>query len=155
MTETSSKGLIEAGHFLPETATMRKSFIVSNNRPRYIQRCSLRELLIDNQEFTVIFVASCLASTKPNVHLMEKFWKDTRSKPVRRLVIQSTYHSGTAGKLPDYITEEEAATAEDAFYSEENSNLSNSVSNRIGLYPLLTSYFAGQQPPQRRSVCSS
>ncbi|CAO3648268.1 unnamed protein product [Mucor fragilis] len=146
MTETSDKGLIEAGHFLPETATMRKSFIISSKRTRYIQRYSLREILIDNQEFTVIFIASCLASTKPNVDLIEKFWKDTRSKPVRRLVIQSTHHSKTAGKLPDYITEEEASTAEDAFYSEENSNLPNSVSNRIGLYPLLTSYFAGQQP---------
>ncbi|KAL9555392.1 hypothetical protein MBANPS3_002391 [Mucor bainieri] len=146
MTETSDKGLISAGHFLPETATLRKSFIVSSKRPRYIQRHSLREVLIDNQKFTVIFIASCLTSTKPNVHLMKKFWVDTRSKPVRRLVIQSTHHNKTTGKLPDYITEEEASTAEDAFYSEENSNLSNSVSNRIGLYPLLTSYFAGQEP---------
>ncbi|KAL9555383.1 hypothetical protein MBANPS3_002382 [Mucor bainieri] len=146
MTEISDKGLIQAGHFLPETATMRKSFSISSKRSRHIKRYSLRELLIDNQQFTVIFIVSCLVSTKPNVHLMQKFWVDTRSKPVRRLVIQSTHHNKTTGKLPDYITEEEASTAEDAFYSEENSNLPNSVSNRIGLYPLLTSYFAGQEP---------
>ncbi|KAF1800127.1 FAD binding domain-containing protein, partial [Mucor lusitanicus] len=146
MTETSDKGLIQAGHFLPETATMRRSLIVSSKRPRYIQRHSLRELLINNYDFTVIFVASCLASTKPNNHLVKKFWRDTGSKPVRRIVIQSTHHSKTSGQLPDYITEEEAPTAQDAFYSEENSNLPNSVSNRVGLYPLLTSYFAGEQP---------
>ncbi|KAG1122239.1 hypothetical protein G6F42_011668 [Rhizopus arrhizus] len=146
MTETSDKGLIEAGHFLPETATLRKSYIISSKRHRCIQRYSLRELFIENHEFTVILVASCLASTKPNVHLIEKFWKDTRSKPVRRLVIQSAHHSRAMGKLPEYILEEEASTAEDAFYSEENSNLPNSVSNRVGLYPSLTSYFAGEQP---------
>lgn len=146
MTETSDKGLIEAGHFLPETATLRKSYNISTKRSRYIQRYSLRELFIENHKFTVILVASCLASTKPNVHLIEKFWKDTRSKPVRRLVIQSTHNSRAMGKLPEYILEEEASTAEDSFYSEENSNLSNSVSNRVGLYPSLTSYFAGEQP---------
>ena len=124
----TDKGLIEAGQFLPETATMQKSYIISTKRTRRTQRYSLRELLIDNQEFTAIFIASCLSSTKPNVDLIAKFWKDTRSKPVCRFVIQSTHHSKIAGKLTDYITKKEVCIAEDAFYSEETSSLPNSVS---------------------------
>lgn len=148
MNQTSDKGLIESGHFLPETSNLRKSFIISaSKRSRRIERHTLRELLIDNEKYTVIFVATCLPSTRPNSHLVEKFWKDTRPKPVRRLVIQSAHHSNFMAKLPEFVSDEEASIAEESFYSEERSDLPNSVSNRVGLYPLITSYFAGQQPP--------
>ncbi|KAI8642586.1 FAD binding domain-containing protein [Parasitella parasitica] len=145
--QESDKGLIEAGKFLPDTAPLRKSFVTSAGKgPRRIERSSLRELLIDNEKYIVIFIATCLPSTRPNLDLIKKFWIDTRSKPVRRLVIQSAYHSTYMAKLPDFVTDEEASTAEESFYSEERNNLPNSVSNLIGLYPLLSSYFAGQRP---------
>ena len=43
MNQTSDKGLIESGHFLPETSNLRKSFIISaSKRSRRIERHTLR-----------------------------------------------------------------------------------------------------------------
>ena len=148
MNHVSDKGLIEAGHFLPETGALIKSIITSNSshRTHRIERFSLRELLVANDKYTVIFVGTCLSSNIPNLHLIEKFWKDTISKPIRRLVIQSACHSNFMAKLPEYVLEEEASIAEESFYSEERIDFPNSVCNRVGLYSFLNSYFAGEHP---------
>lgn len=148
MNHVSDKGLIEAGHFLPETGALRKSIVTSNSshRTHRIERFSLRELLVANDKYTVIFVGTCLPSNIPNLHLIEKFWKDTISKPIRRLVIQSACHSNFMAKLPEYVLEEEASIAEESFYSEEQIDFPNSVCNRVGLYSFLNSYFAGEHP---------
>ncbi|CAO3647085.1 unnamed protein product [Mucor hiemalis] len=144
---TSSKGLIQPGQFFPESSTLRKSFVSKANKQRLVQRNSIHELLIGSQQHAVIFIGTCLAGSRPNEHLMEKFWKNTRSYPIRRLVIQSPWHSHLMKFFPEYITKEEEAIAENSFYCEERIDLPISLTNRVGLYPMLTSYFATQQPP--------
>ncbi|KAI9475716.1 MAG: FAD binding domain-containing protein [Benjaminiella poitrasii] len=145
----SDKGLIQAGQFLPDTGTLRKSIIIRHKAPhKKIERLTLREALIDNKSFTVAFIGTCLSGTLPNWALMEKFWKDTRvyHPYVRRLVIESAWHTRLIGRYPKYITEDEYSIAEESFYSEERIDLPISVTNRVGLYPLLSSYFASEKP---------
>lgn len=157
MNHTSDKGLIESGRFLLETGVLRRTFITSRSSDNgstgsrqhftnFIQRVSLRDILSGSNKYTAIFVGTHLSSTVPNTHLIERFWEDTRSmsSTIRRLVIQSACHSSSMTKPPDYVLSQED---EESFYSEEQIEFPNSVCNRVGLYPLLTSYFAGKQPP--------
>ena len=144
---TSSEGLIEAGTFLPPTGTFRKSYVSQKNKPRTLERKTLREIFIGNHQFTAIFIGTCPAGYKPNVHLMEKFWKDTRGYPIRRLVIQSSYHSHVMKILPNYVDKDEEAIAEASFYSEEQLDVSISLTNRVGLMSWFTSYFGDKIPP--------
>jgi hypothetical protein len=147
----SDKGLLEVGHYLPDSGTLRKSFVPaasrSKNRPRTIQRQTLREILIDNQQHAIILVGTCFAGTLPNTHLIEKFWKDTRRYPAKRIVIESAWHNHHTGHFPDYITKEEESIAEESFYSEERMDPPISVTSRVGLYNLLASYFSSGTPP--------
>lgn len=145
---TSDKGLIEAGHFLPETGNLRKGILPKSKKPhKIIQRNTLRELLIGNENYTAIFIATCFQVQLPNDDLIEKFWTSTRSYPIRRLVIQSAWHSHVMGKYPKYVLKEEEAIAEESFYCEEKLDPSNSVASRVGLFPLLKAYFASEKPP--------
>jgi hypothetical protein len=145
---TSDKGLIQIGQFLPETGTLRRSILPKSKRPhRVIQRNSLHELLLGNENYTAILVGTCFSGQLPNNYLIEKFWKETRSYPIRRLVIQSACHCHLMGKYPDYVLKEEESIAEESFYSEERIDLPISVTNRVGLFPLLNSYFASEKPP--------
>ncbi len=117
------------------------------SKQRLIQRNTIHELLIDNQNYTAIFVGTCLGGSKPNTHLMEKFWKDTRAYPVRRLIIQSAWHSHNMKIFPEYVTKDEREVAEESFYTEERMDLPISVTSRVGLLPLLNSYLASSTPP--------
>jgi hypothetical protein len=144
---TSEKGLLQVGQFLPDSGTLRKSIVPKSKLSRTIQRQSIRELLVGNEKYTAIFVGTCFSGTLPNVDLIEKFWKDTRSYPIRRLVIQSTWHSHLMKYYPNYITKEEEDIAEESFYSEERIDLPTSVTNCVGLLPLLNSLFATANPP--------
>jgi hypothetical protein len=126
---------------------LRKSHISKAHKQRFIQRNSLHELLINNEKYVAIFVGTCLSESKPNTHLMEKFWKDTRAYPIRRLVIQSTWHSHYTKIFPKYVTKDEQDIAEESFYTEERMDLPISVTSRVGLLPLLNSYLASSTPP--------
>jgi hypothetical protein len=145
----SDKSLIQVGQYLPDSGTLRKSIVPtrSKNRRRTIQRQTLREILIDNQQHTIVLVGTCFAGTLPNTHLIEKFWKDTRQYPAKRIVIESAWHNHHTGKFPDYVTKEEESIAEDSFYSEERIESPTSVTNRVGLYSWLASYFSSGTPP--------
>lgn len=144
---TSTKGLIQPGHFLPDSSTLRKSLMTKANKQRLIQRNTVHELLIDNQNYTAIFVGTCFGGTKPNNHLIEKFWNDTRAYPIRRLVIQSAWHCHNMKYFPEYITKDEESIAEASFYTEERMDNPVSITNRVGLYSLLNSYLASNTPP--------
>ncbi|KAI7900236.1 FAD binding domain-containing protein [Cokeromyces recurvatus] len=146
----SDKGLIQAGQFLPITDTLRKSIRLRHkSQCNIIQRLTLRDILIHNTSFVAVFIGTCLSSTLPNSALMEKFWKDMRAyhSKVRPIIIQSAWHNHVTGKYPDYITKEEYDLAEESFYSEEQINSPTSITQRVGLYPILSSYFASEQPP--------
>lgn len=147
---TSDKGLLQVGQFLPDSGSLRRSFVPkkSNNYPpRMIQRNTIRELLIGNEKYAAIFVGTCFSGSLPNLDLIEKFWKDTRKLPIRRFIIQSTWHSHLAKYFPDYIEKEEESIAEESFYNEEIIDLPISLTNRVGLLPLLNSLFAATKPP--------
>jgi hypothetical protein len=144
---TSGKGLIQVGQFLPDSSTLRRSIVPKSKKQRIIQRNSIRELLIGNERYTAIFVGTCFSASLPNVDLIEKFWKETRAFPIRRLVVQSAWHSHFMKNYPEYISQEEESIAEESFYSEERIDLPISVTSRVGLLPLLTSVFASTKPP--------
>lgn len=145
---TSDKGLIVPGQFLPDTGNLRRSLLPKSKRPhRVIQRNSLREVLIGNETYTAVLVATCLPRQISNNDLIEKFWTSTRPYPMRRLVIQSACHCHMMGKYPKYVSKEEEYIAEESFFSEERVDLSISVTNRVGLFPLLNAYFASENPP--------
>lgn len=146
----SDKGLIQVGQFLPDSGTLRKSIVPvvkSKSRPRTIHRQTLREILIDNQKYTIILVGTCFAGTLPSIHLIEKFWKDTRRYPVKRIVIESAWHNHLPGKFPSYVTKDEELIAQESFYSEERMDSPISVTSRVGLYSWLASYFSSGAPP--------
>jgi hypothetical protein len=144
---SSNKGLIQTGHFLPNTTTLRKGILPNRpNKQRRIERYSIRELLVGNGKYTAIFIGTCHAKMLPNLNLMEKFWIDTRIYPIRRLIIQSAWHSHNAKIYPKYVLEQEKMIAEESFYCEERIDLSNSITNRAGLLPLLNSSRRKQTP---------
>ncbi len=144
---TSSKELIQPGQFLPDSGNLRRSLMSKANKQRHIQRNIIHEILIDNKKCVAVFVGTCFSGSKPNTHLMEEFWKYTRSYPVRRLIVQSPWHSHDMKFFPEYILENERDVAEESFYCEEFMETSNSATSRVGLLPLLNSYFASSAPP--------
>ncbi|KAI8084101.1 FAD binding domain-containing protein [Gilbertella persicaria] len=146
--DTSDKGLTSVGEFVPDCGRLRKSIIPRHQKPGLIQRYTLRDLVTFVQTYSVIFIGTCLPNQTPNMDLMEKFWKKTRKYPVKRLVIQSVWHVLRAGQFPSFVDmEEEQEEAKNSFFSEERMDSSISVTNVIGLYPLISSYFATPNPP--------
>lgn len=143
---TSDKGLLQVGHFLPESSVLRKS-IVGNKKQKIIERKSLHEILVGNEQYVALYVSNRLSQSTPNTDLIERVWKDTRGYPVRRLVVQSAWHSQYGSKYPEFVTKEEESVAEEAFYSEERIDLPNSVTSLVGLLPLLNSLFASTKNP--------
>lgn len=141
---TSDKGLISAGQFLPDTSPLRKTFLKSN---KFIERKSIRELLVGNDKFVAIFIDTCYSGTKPHIEQMELFWKLTRNLPIRRFIIRSAWHCHSAGKFPSFIEKDEELIAQDSFYTEERIDLSMSVTNRILSIPFYGSIFSSNSTP--------
>ncbi|KAI8370046.1 FAD binding domain-containing protein [Choanephora cucurbitarum] len=142
---SSDKGLIKAGEFLPYCGGLRKSIIPRHEAPNTIQRYYLRDLFIRTNKYTALFLGTCPSSTSPDLSLLKKFWIDTRQLPIRRIVIQSSWHTRQSS-FPSWISEDEKEEAKQSFYTEEGFDRADSVSNHIGLYSIATSYFAGKKP---------
>lgn len=88
MTGTLDKGLVPTGQFLPDFGTLRRTVVPkSKKQQRTIQDNSIREPLIGNENYTAVFVGTRLEGQLRNDYLIKKFWKDTSSYPIRRLVI--------------------------------------------------------------------
>lgn len=49
--------------------------------------------------------------------------------------------------FPEYITEDEEHIAEESFYNEERIENPISITSRVGLYPLLTSFLVDSHAP--------
>lgn len=144
---TSDKGLIKAGAFLPDTGVLRKTFIAHKSHfLDRVERLGLRDILVRNTQYVAIFIGTCFPYHSPNMDLIEKFWKYTRAFPIRRIVVQSVWHIYQAKELPSFISKDEYEIAEHSFFGEERIDLPISLTQRVGLYPLLASFFASTKP---------
>lgn len=143
---TSDKGLIKVGDFVPDAATLRKSFTSSSmSRVKTIERKTLRELVAQSNKYSVILTATCPSGVLPNTTLIEQFWKKTSSLPVKRFVIQSACHCHFMKQLPEYASD--STEAEESFHTEIKFDAPTSITQRIGLYSYLSSIFASSIPP--------
>ncbi|KAI8363941.1 FAD binding domain-containing protein [Blakeslea trispora] len=142
---SSDKGLIKTGEFLPHCGVLRKSIIPRNEIPKTIQRYRFRDLFVRMEKYTAVYLGACPSSVLPNLDLLKKFWIDTRQLPIRRVVIQSSWHNRQSG-FPSWINEDEKDEAKQSFYIEEAFDQVDSVSYHTGLYSISASYFAGSKP---------
>lgn len=135
---TSDKELLKGGLFLPVMEGLRQSYF-SHFEPgrRILQRLSLQDILFKNTQYITMLVATGFSSTEPSLKRIEKFWTITKKYPVRRLVIQSSYHIHRLKSLPSFVPKEDAEIAECSLYAEERMDSPLSVTNRVGLYPYL------------------
>ncbi|KAI8887236.1 hypothetical protein K501DRAFT_242649 [Backusella circina FSU 941] len=141
---TSDKGLIKVGEFFPDTVPLRKRFIPLGES--LIERRTFRSFLLNNHRFTLVLVNTSHSTNLPNEKIAKEFWTKSRSYPVRRIVIQSPWHTHTASK-PDYVTKDEVQDADNGFYIEERIEDPISVSSRSGLLPLLSKYLNNDSQP--------
>ncbi|KAI8975501.1 FAD binding domain-containing protein [Mycotypha africana] len=143
---TSDKSLIQPGQFLPDTGNLRPVLIQHNGA---LQRKTLREILIGQQNLSAIYIGTCPGASTPNRELLEKFWIATRrySKCIHRLVIQSLWYSHLSNTLPEFVSEDEKLSEQNSFWCEERIDNPISLTNRVGLYSWLMSYTASAIAP--------
>ncbi|KAG0766766.1 hypothetical protein G6F24_003344 [Rhizopus arrhizus] len=140
---TSDKGLIKPGYFLPDTEPLRQHKF--GKRLGIIPRLNLRETLIQNDKFAVIFIGTCYSGANPNKDLMAAFWKYARSYPVKRIVVESSWHVHF-NHYPDFVLQQEEHDAQSSFYSEERLDSTLSLTSRSGLLSYFPKYLSGPTP---------
>ncbi|ORE15576.1 hypothetical protein BCV71DRAFT_31791 [Rhizopus microsporus] len=140
---TSDKGLIKAGHFLPDSEGLRQRTL--EKRTSLIRRLNLHEILIGTTQYTAILVATCPSQTKPRLDLLEKFWIHARPYPVKRIIVESSWHTHF-NQYPLFVLPQEEQDAQTSFYSEERMDSPYSITSRVGLLPLFPKYFDGPSP---------
>jgi hypothetical protein len=101
---------------------------------------------LNNHRFTLVLVNTCHPTHLPNENVAKEFWIKSRAYPVRRIVVQSPWHTHTASK-PEYVTKEEEQDADNGFYIEERIEDPISVTSRVGLLPLLSKYLNNDKQP--------
>ncbi|CAO3685926.1 unnamed protein product [Rhizopus stolonifer] len=137
----SDKGLIEAGHFLPNTGTVRlRTF---EKRTSQLKRLNLREMMIGLNKFSIIFIGTSPSGTNPNIQLIEAFWNLARPYPVKRIIVESSWHTHF-NRYPDFVLEEEKQDG--SFYAEESMDSPVSVTKSVGLNYLFPKYTNGPTP---------
>ncbi|RCH97760.1 hypothetical protein CU098_005566, partial [Rhizopus stolonifer] len=137
----SDKGLIQAGHFLPNTGTIRLRTL--EKRTAQLKRLNLREIMIGLNKFSIILIGTSPSGTNPNSQLIEAFWNLARLYPVKRIVIESSWHTHF-NRYPDFVLEEEKQDG--SFYAEENMDSPVSVTKSVGLSYLFPKYTNGPTP---------
>lgn len=143
------KGLVKPGQFLPNHEPLRKAIFpraTASKANRYIHRQTLRDILVLTEQTAVIYIGTRYSGAASNQDIIEKFWMQTRSLPVKRLVIQSVVNCKLA-RHPTYIQEDEKEEAQESFYNEERIDAPLSLTRQIGLLPLLSNMLSAVQSP--------
>ncbi|KAF1802788.1 FAD binding domain-containing protein [Mucor lusitanicus] len=143
------KGLVKPGQFLPNHEPLRKAIFpraTASKANRYIQRQTLRDILVLTEQTAVIYIGTRYSGAASNQDMIEKFWVQTRSLPVKRLVVQSVVNCKLA-RHPGYIQDDEKEEAEDSFYNEERIDTPLSLTKQIGLLPLLSNMLSAVPNP--------
>ncbi|KAI8889370.1 hypothetical protein K501DRAFT_329168 [Backusella circina FSU 941] len=141
---TSDKGLIKVGTFFPDTVPLRKRFFSSGLA--VIERRTLRAFLVNVHQLSLVLVNTSYPGNVPNEKLVEAFWKKSRSYPVRRIVIQSPWHTHTTSR-PRYVEKNEIEDAENGFFVEDRMDDPISATSRVGMLPLLSKSPTSESQP--------
>ncbi|KAI8976155.1 FAD binding domain-containing protein [Pilobolus umbonatus] len=142
---TSDTPLIKEGVFIPESAPLRRKIIKRMGRSQ-MERIPIREILKRTDQYTLILLCTGHPRNRPNTEMIQHFWKSRRSYPMKKVIVESSWHSRT-NRCPLFVDDNEIEMATDSFYIEENMEVSDSITKRVGLFPLLSKYFKDSNPP--------
>ncbi|KAI9251869.1 FAD binding domain-containing protein, partial [Phascolomyces articulosus] len=137
----NSDGLIAPGDFMRETVSLRKRIIDD----QILERKTLHDILQnETSQYTVLWI-STRPSSDPPCEWTRDFWNkyhDSRyvssssSTVVRPMIIESSVHT-TQCKVPSYVdlssTNNKKGNVKQMFWAEEQWNVQNSLTKRIGL----------------------
>ncbi|KAI9315820.1 FAD binding domain-containing protein [Dichotomocladium elegans] len=139
--QTLRSKLIPSGHFMPNTAVLRRRVIADR-----IVRKTLHEILADNgptSKYVALWVSTRPSSHEPHPWTPMFWTRITRWRhAVRPLVVESTWHVCSFDTRPHYALNS-AEDDDDAFWMEDSLVYPDALTNRIGL----GNYIKEKNPP--------
>ncbi|KAG0180910.1 hypothetical protein DFQ28_003904 [Apophysomyces sp. BC1034] len=136
---SSDPGLLSTGQYLPDTAQLRRRIILGTE-PSVVYK-TLRQILQQSPRHTALLVATRPPHLPLNT-LTTTFWNKVLPyrAAVRPVVVESAWHAFDH-RAPKEIDQSEDAT--DGFWIEGSTDVSDSITSKVGLQ----SHLSSKNPP--------